>query len=185
MRSDHLSKHSKIHMKKSKRSAESSNNDSSKVKTESPPAEEQRQIVNITDQNNLENVPKPTFPQELSVIGNDEPMNYENQVYSSQKSSLPLFYTNSSNQGATFSSHQPPLPYNNPNPMFYHFNNYADTNNRPVLGSQNVDYQSGTATSAYNEIYTYDNYHHHYPSPSGASQAQVYHINYGNGHGYY
>lgn len=182
MRSDHLSKHSKIHTKKSKRSS-ALTDDSSKIKTENPPVEENRQIDTIID--NLENLPKSTFSQELSILTNQsQATNCVNPVYSSQKSPLPLFYSHPPNQSSSLASHQ----YNNPGSVFYHFtnniNNTADTSNRQVIGVQNgtnTESQNGTATSAYNDKY-YENYHHHYTS--GASQAQVYHINYGSSHSY-
>lgn len=195
MRSDHLSKHSKIHTKKTKRSTAPTNEESSKIKTENPPVDEHRQLDNILDEDNLENLPKPTYTQELSIETNqqqpNQTANCTNSVYNSQKSPLPLFYSHPPNQASTLASHQ----YNNPNAVFYHFtnnvnvnNNFPDTSNRSMTGNQNgtnTDSQNGTTTSAYNEKYTYDNYHHHhhhhYPS---ASQAQVYHINYGNSHNY-
>lgn len=187
MRSDHLSKHSKIHAKKTKRSTAPTNEESSKIKTENPPVDEHRQLDDIIDDDNLESLPKPTYTQELSIVTNQQSQtaNCANPVYNSQKSPLPLFYSHSPNQASALASHQ----YNNPSAVFYHFtnnvNNCTDTNSRPVTGHQNgtnADSQNGTTTSAYNEKYTYENYHHHhYPS---ASQAQVYHINYGNSHNY-
>lgn len=182
MRSDHLSKHSKIHTKKTKRSS-APTDDSSKIKTEIPPVEEHRQIDNIID--NLEHLPKSAFSQELSILTNQpQTANCASPVYSSQKSPMPLFYSQPPNQ-SSLTSHQ----YNNPSSVFYHFtnniNNSQDTSNRPVIGSQNgtnTDSQNGTTTSSYNDKYTYENYHHHYPS--GASPAQVYHINYGNSHSF-
>lgn len=187
MRSDHLSKHSKIHTKKTKRSTAPTNEESSKIKTENPPVDEHRQLDNIIDEDHMESLPKSTYSQELSILTNQpsQTANCANPVYASQKSPLPLFYSHQPNQATTLATHQ----YNNPNSVFYHFtnnvNNCTDNNNRPAIGAQNgtnEDSHNETTTSAYNEKYTYDNYHHHYPS--GASQAQVYHIDYANGHNY-
>lgn len=185
MRSDHLSKHSKIHAKKTKRS--SAPEESSKIKTENPPVDEHRQLDDTVDEENLQVSPKPAYTQELSILTDQQSQqtaSCANPVYNnSQKSPAPLFYPHLSNQASTMASH----PYSHPNSVFYHFtnnpsNNHADTYNRSTIGNQNgssADSQNGTTTSAYNEKYTYDNYHQYYPS-----QAQVYHINYGNGHNY-
>lgn len=185
MRSDHLSKHSKIHAKKTKRSsAAPTNEEASNIKTENPPVDEHRQLDNIADEENLQISPKPTYTQELSILTDQQSQsaNCANPAYnSSQRSPAPLFYSHLSNQAATVANH----PYGHPNSVFYHLannpsNNY--TENRSAIGHQNSsssDSHNGTTTSTYNEKYTYDNYHQYYPS-----QAQVYHINYGNGHNY-
>lgn len=186
MRSDHLSKHSKIHTKKTKRSTAPTNEESSKIKTENPPVDEHRQLDNIIDEENMESLPKSTYSQELSILTNQQiqTANCANPIYNSQKSPLPLFYSHQPNQATTaLATHQ----YNNPSSVFYHFNNNVNNctdSNRPMIGVQNgTNADSGTTTtSPYNEKYTYDNYHHQYPS--GASQAQVYHINYGSCHNY-
>ncbi len=185
MRSDHLSKHSKIHTKKTKRSTASTNEESSKIKTENPPVDEHRQLDSIVDEDNLNSLPKPTYAQELSILTDQQIQTASgaNAIYTnSQKSPMPLYYSHPPNQASTLASHQ----YNNPNSVFYHFTNNVnstDTSGRPLFSGHpngaHVDSHSETTTSAYNEKYTYESYHQHYPS-----QAQVYHINYGNSHNY-
>lgn len=201
MRSDHLSKHSKIHAKKTKRPTAPTDEEGSKIKTENPPVEEHRQLGIVVEEDNMDSLPKPAYNQELSILTDQQSQTASHcatPIYAnnSPKSPTPLFYSHPTNQATTtpLANHQ----YNNPNSAFYHFTNMANTctdataagaaaTNRTSAmfghhqSGMNADSQvNGTTTSAYNEKYTYDNYHQHYPS-----QAQVYHINYGNSHNYH